>query len=137
MVTVWFNPKGLPTASTKLPAFIVGGIAERNYRQPRRIHFQDRNIGLAIGADQTRLELAPVRHHDLDVGGFVDHVIVGQDVPIRADDDTGPKRFLAALTRRLGLPSEELLEQRVRRMESPANARCGRRRRSPPPAPRA
>ncbi|OIQ63337.1 hypothetical protein GALL_551240 [mine drainage metagenome] len=46
-----------------------------------------RHVGALIGADELGLEFALVGESDQDFIGSIDHVRIGHDVAVRADDE--------------------------------------------------
>ena len=58
------------------------------------------------------IRLAAVGQRDLDLVGRFDHVVVGQDVAFRADDDAGTQAGLLFFLLALAF-AEEAAEQRV------------------------
>ena len=65
------------------------GIAERNRLQVLELHLQDREVGGRIRANHHGICRAPVLQQNLDGIGFMDDVIVGQDVTLGGHDHTG------------------------------------------------
>ena len=68
-------------------------IAEFDHRQRlgAGVNLEDGQIGTLVLEQDAGLELAFVGKDDLDACGPPDHVIVGNDQPVRADDDAGPE----------------------------------------------
>ena len=58
------------------------------------VHFQDRQVGQRIGADQFRFQDAPIAGGHADVDGSIDHVIVGDDVAVGRDHDAAAHAVL-------------------------------------------
>ena len=93
------------------------------------LYLQDRDIGLAVAADQFGLEVGVVMQDDGDLVGIGNDVIVGDDVAGRVDHEARAERGRLA---RLGLGAiaalavmveeilEELLERRAGRELRPA-----------------
>ena len=50
------------------------------------VDLDERDIGLLVGTYNGGVELAVVVEGDLKLLGAVDHVVVGHDVAVRADD---------------------------------------------------
>src|SRR5437867_3573997 len=69
-------------------------VAPLEVRQVRGFDLDDRQIGLRIHADDLGRMFLLVRQIDLDVGGAIDHVVVGHDVAVRIDDHAGPARHV-------------------------------------------
>ncbi len=73
----------------------------------------------AIGSDDLGLELALVGQRDLNLGGAVHDVVIGEDVAVRGHDDAGAEAVLALfghLARRVELRAriaEKLPEERI------------------------
>ena len=59
-----------------------------------KIDLQHGQIGVRVGADDACLGGAPVGQGHLDFVGILDHVMVGQDVALLADDDAGAEAAL-------------------------------------------
>ncbi len=79
------------------------GIAPLDGRQlVLRIDLQHRDVVLGVGADQRRGQLLAVVELDGDLLRVVDDMVVGDDVPVRRNDEAGAER-LAALGRTLVL----------------------------------
>ena len=117
LVTVWPTPNGLPMASTRSPTSMPLGIREGQRRKllALGIDAQHRQVGPLVIGDDRGVELAPVAEHDGDLLGAVDHMLVGDDQAIGADDDAGAERVLHPLPRpaETGIVAEELLEERI------------------------
>ncbi len=112
----------------------LGGIADRKRGQARGIDFDHRHIGLRIGADELCRELPIVAEENLDIGGAIDDVVVGEDRSIGGDNHAGTQAVLALRTRlpRLWaelvaeeLPEERIIEElRIFRADSSQLSRC-------------
>src|SRR4029079_12953963 len=82
----------------------------------RRLDLEQREVGALIGADQLRLVFGVLVEADLDLATAIDHVVVGDDVAVRRDDETRalrlgrPRGPLAAVAPLLGQVLEELVE---------------------------
>src|SRR5207302_10437570 len=65
-----------------------GGPAQLHRRQVAdALDLDDGDVGVRIGAQQRgRVALVVGGQHDLDVGGAVDHVVVGEHDAVGADD---------------------------------------------------
>ena len=74
-------------------------IAQRDCRQLLDLGLQHGQVGIGIGADDACHGAAAIVQQDLDRGGTLDHVVVGQDIAGRADDhataNAGKQVFLA------------------------------------------
>jgi len=56
-------------------------------RQPAGLDADQGDVAARVGTDHHRVELALVGKADLDLVGLLDHVRIGQDVAVRADDE--------------------------------------------------
>ena len=65
------------------------GFAGAQVRQTGRRDFQHRDVRLRIAADDLGLELATIGQLDLDLVGAVDHVMIGQQIPVVRDHEPG------------------------------------------------
>ena len=76
-----------------------------------------RHVGALVRADHLGLELALVGEAHRDLVGGLDHVRIGQDVAVRADDEAGAERarFLVARLPRRAEAAEEIEERIVLR----------------------
>ena len=77
-----------------------------------QLDLEHREVGLGIGADHARRHLARVGERDFDLVHRLDHVVVGEDVALLADDHARAQA-LAALRPGIDLLAEEVAEQRV------------------------
>ena len=83
VVTVCSRPKGLPMAMTGSPVSKRVRIAQRQHGQiPGGVDLQERDVGLGVLAHDLAGEAPPVGQLDGDLGRAVDHVVVGEDVPV-------------------------------------------------------
>jgi len=73
-------------------------------------NLQERHVGLLVAADHLGRIGPLVGQLHPDLGGVVHHVVVGEDVAVRADDEARAQRGILAL---LALESEELLQERI------------------------
>ena len=64
------------------------GVAEFNRRQIGRIDLEQGKIAAIVGADDLGDELAAIAHAHDDLIGGLDHMGIGQDVTIRAQNET-------------------------------------------------
>ncbi len=71
----------------------VVGVAQAQGRQALGLHLEHRHIGTLVAAHQLGSQLTPVieAHHDLV--GTIDHVGIGHDVAVLADDEAGAQRL--------------------------------------------
>src|SRR5688572_15004699 len=81
----------------------LGRVAELHRRQPARVDLDHCDVGAAVGADHLGLELALVGEAHVDLVGAVDHVRVGEDVAVGADDEARAERARLGLLARVGL----------------------------------
>ena len=87
-------------------------------REVRPFDLEHGDVGAWIGADHASLHLALVMQGDGDFLGAVHHVIIRQNVALRADDDARSESFLASLLRYVeslarNVIAEELAEERI------------------------
>ena len=88
------------------------GCREGDCRDVLEIDFQDRHVGLRIGADNTGLAAPAIRQCYFDfIGGF-DHVVVGQHIALFADNHAGAQARRAPRLC-VELAAEEITENRV------------------------
>jgi len=87
------------------------GIAECDRRQVGEVKFEHREVRIRVFADDLRARLAAVGQGDVDFGGTVDDVVVGDDVALGTDDHAGTQ-IGHALGLRL-LAAEKVAEHRV------------------------
>ena len=99
MVTVWPTPNGLPIASTTSPTRACSAWPSTITGRFLLGDADHRQVGFGIGADHLGRRLAAVRQHHLDLVGGLDHVVVGQDVAVGADDDARTRGWTAARSR--------------------------------------
>src|SRR4051794_30972906 len=60
------------------------------------LDLQHRDVGARIAADDAGGVFAVVLKRDLDLGGFADNVVIGDDIAGRVDDEAGAKRDAVA-----------------------------------------
>ena len=120
------RPKGLPIASTQSPTRELS-LSPQSTGGQRLVglDLQQRDIGLGVAPDEFGLKIGVVVQNDGDLVGVGDHVIVGDDVARRVDDEAGAERGRPCAAeppdgRRCGTPCskkslKELLERRARR----------------------
>ena len=79
-------------------------IARRQVRQPSSGDLQNCQVAELIGSNQLRIQGATVIHVDFDVLSAIDHVMIRENVSVRADDyartQRAFQRFLRLLLRR-------------------------------------
>jgi hypothetical protein len=71
--------------------------------------FQQRQIGLGIAAHHPRRHRRAVLQGNGDLVAVLDHMIVGDDITGRVDDEAGAQR--GDMTRPVGVGAQEILEQ--------------------------
>src|SRR5579859_2643771 len=98
------------------------GVAERQSGQPGSGDLDHRDIGFGIASHHFAFELPLIRKRDLDIGCFVDNVIVRENVAIFRYDHAGAQAVLALFARHLTkklvakkLPEEGIIEEGSRR----------------------
>ena len=69
-------------------------VGEGDRRQVLGVDLDDGDVGLRVAADDLGRQLAAVVERDRDRLGAVDHVVVGHDVAVGADDDAGAEAAL-------------------------------------------
>ena len=84
-VTVEFNPNGLPYASTQSPTCTPSELP--NFAHGKlvvRVNLDDREVRVLVGADHAGVVVGGIAvERDLNLGGIVDHVVVGEnEVPL-------------------------------------------------------
>ena len=77
-------------------------------QRPRRLHLDQRDVGVRIGADPLGPQAPAVGQPHHDPVGALDHVMVGQDVAIRIDDEAGPGAAARTFTLALRRAAEEV-----------------------------
>ena len=119
------DAEGIADGESEIADFYLGRIAERNGGEMVGVDFQHGDVGLGIAADDVGGEFTLVAQGNFDVGGAIDHVIVGEDVAVGADDHAGAEAVFLFLLRSLlaalaGLSrgiaaaiAEELAEERI------------------------
>ena len=94
-VTVCSSPKGLPTATTQAPTFRSSELPKvRGCRSVAPVNFYDRQIGLGVPAYDFAFILFPIGKFHLDLVRILDHVIIGEDIPVLAHDKPGANSLL-------------------------------------------
>ena len=84
-VTVPPRPNGLPTASTQSPTRGLFSANLTNGNVLLGLDLEQRDIGARVGADQLGIDTCCLLvEADLDLGGAVDDVVVGDDVAVGA-----------------------------------------------------
>src|SRR5690606_9456716 len=64
-------------------------VADGDKWELARVHLDDGNVGLGVGADHFGLQFATVGQGNVDTVGSLDDVIIGEDVAVAGDDHTG------------------------------------------------
>jgi len=90
-----------------------GRAAEFEKRQILGIHFEQGDIGPGIGADDGGLEFPAVAQDGDDFLSSPDDVFIGEQMAVRADEDTRTEAVFAALARRFEGPAEEFAKERI------------------------
>src|ERR1019366_1732224 len=111
------DAEGIADRESVVADLDLGRVADHDGRQSGSVDLEDGDIGLGIGADDAGFELALVGEGHFDVRGFVDDMIVGEDVTLGADDHAGAEPLLTLFLRfaldaaaALGTIAEELAE---------------------------
>src|SRR2546426_2871204 len=92
------------------------GVAKGRRREVLLIHLQHRHVGVRVRADDLGPHLPLVSERDADLRRVFDHVVVGEQVTVLADDHTRPETLLALLAGMAAprvLATEELAERRI------------------------
>ena len=122
-VTVYWNPYGLPIATTNCPTCKAEESPSDAYRRLRRVDVQDGQVRLRVFADEARLEPPPVGQGGLDRLRPVDDVAVGQDEPVGGKDEARPAPAAAPTPlRRIGASGVLHLDIHHRRAHRPGSA---------------
>src|SRR5215831_6315567 len=87
-------------------------VAESDHREILELDLQYRQVALGVRADQLRSALAAVVQSDLDLVRRFDHVMVGENVTLRAYDDARTQAG-GALALSVELVAEKAPEHRV------------------------
>ena len=111
MVTLWLRPKGTPMASTKSPGCVWEESPSGKVGRPVAFTLSTAISVLGSLPTTRRLEFPLVAQLDFDIAGALDYVLVGEDVTVGTNDDTGAEAFFAFAVRERG--SEELAEGRI------------------------
>src|ERR1017187_5857480 len=94
-----------------LPGLELGRVAQRDIGEVAAFDLDDREIGKRIGADQFSGQNAAIAEGNLDVGGTVHNVVVGDDVSVGRDDDAASDAVCKLrLLRHLSALAELVLE---------------------------
>src|SRR5439155_1981950 len=91
----------------------VLGMADAHHRQVLRLDLEERDVAVPIGAHHLRRELPAVGQLDIDFPGAVDHVGVGENVAVGADDEARADAAHRRLLRHRQPEVPEESEQRV------------------------
>ena len=89
------DAEGIADRQSVVADLDLGRVADHDGRQTGSVDLEDGNIRLGIATDDAGFELAFVGERDLDVRGFVDDMIVGENVALGADDHTRAQTLLA------------------------------------------
>ena len=79
------------------------GIAEPHRFEVRRINPDDRQVRVRVCADEMRVRVPAIGQRDFNLVRAVDHVAVGQDEPVRRDDES--RAAAASLVPRASCPA--------------------------------
>ncbi len=79
------------------------GIAQGDGGQALQVDFEHGQVGFGVGANDLGARTAAIGEHHLDLVHAIDHMVVGQHVPFRRDDDA---RADARLRLLVGLAKE-------------------------------
>ncbi len=113
-VTVEFRPKGLPNGEDPVADLHAVGIAELGDGQVVvRFNFDHGEIGFLVEADDAAVVLRRIAiEGDLNFGGLVNHVIVGEDETFFVHDHAGAEAAfgVGAIIGRIKETVEEILE---------------------------
>jgi hypothetical protein len=83
-------------AMTQSPTRMIVAVAEGHEGQcVIGRHFQERDVGVGVGADQLCLKLNARAEFDQDLVGAFDHVVVGDDETIFGNDEARAQRLAA------------------------------------------
>ncbi len=100
----------------------LGRVAEGDLRQPVGLHFEHRDVGGRVAADDFGLEVAAVLQRHGDLAGVLDHVRVGDDVAVAGVENHARAGALERPLARAGIrrhveeaAKERVIEQRVLR----------------------
>jgi len=108
------QPEGIADRDHEIADFGFSGVRERHFREAFRRYLQYRDIGVAIPADDLRLELAIVLQRHGDLGRVLDHVRIGDDVAVlRIDDHARAGTLKLAFARAVGNAEEAAIERVV------------------------
>ena len=88
------------------------GLGESNRGQLRQLDLEHGQVGIGIGAHHASRDFSGIGQCDLDLVDRFDDVLVGENIAVVADDDTGAQP-LAALDAGIKLLAEEIAEHRV------------------------
>ncbi len=89
-VTVPPRPNGLPMAITQSPVLTSERPSGTKGNGLLARGFEQRKIGFGIGADDPRLQDVASLGNDLDLDRAFHHVMVGDDVAVRRNEEAGP-----------------------------------------------
>ena len=103
--------KGITKGQHGLSGMQRGRVANRNVGKVRAINLDYGQIGERIGADQLRRQDATIAERNLDIGGAIDHVVVGNDVAIGRNNDAAADAVLDSRLLRLHMLAELLAKE--------------------------
>src|SRR5919199_837302 len=90
-VNLCSRPNGEPPASTPSPTRPASGGPRGTAGQlAARVHLDDGDVGLLVGADDRAAQLLARLELDHDARHALDDVVVGEDDPLRVDDEAAP-----------------------------------------------
>ena len=87
LVTVWPTPKRVANGQHGVAHLQVARIAQGNGWRRADVDFEHGQIGVGVCADDGGRHAPTVCQLNLDIAGGFQHVVVGQDVAFRTDDD--------------------------------------------------
>jgi len=103
--------EGASEGEDGLAGLQLAGVAPGDAGQLTGIHFDDGKVGEFIDTDDLSAKNPAIVERDLDLGGSVDDVAVGDDVSVGGDDDPAADAVLdLRLLRHAALTAEELRE---------------------------
>ena len=86
-VTVWFNPKGFPTASTVTADFETVRVSDLNGGEVRSLDLDDGEVRLLVSPYDFPFELSLVRELHLNLIRIFDDMIIREDVSVFVNYD--------------------------------------------------
>ena len=108
VVTVRSSPNGLPIATTGSPTWAWSESPSGEWVEAfAALHLQEREVVAGVHADDLSVDRLLVAESDRDLAGAVDDVLVGQDVAVLVEHESGAGRLaplrLGQAERRLAL----------------------------------